>query len=136
MKVTQDKIVGQNENQRSDEVITEATAESQDRALAIVQRLLTERGIRAHLHHTISLRLHGSHVHHPTWRDRPDSRTWMERHPPELTVIGPQGRCDGTVTIGSRSGSYLVSSRNEPALQTVRREHPERAVDLIVAQVS
>ncbi|MEV0758231.1 hypothetical protein [Streptosporangium sp. NPDC050280] len=136
MKVTQGETEGQSENQRSDEygeVITDAAAESQDRALAVVQRLLTERGIRAHLHTTISLGLYGNHLDLPTWPNRPASRTWLNRHPPELAVLGPQGWRDVTVTVGSRSGCYLVSIRNGPDLQAVGQEQPEKVVDLILA---
>ncbi|MEV4746601.1 hypothetical protein ACFQVD_19200 [Streptosporangium amethystogenes subsp. fukuiense] len=134
--MTKAETEGQNENQRGDEygeTITDATAESQDEALAVVQRLLTERGIRSHRHNTISLGLYGSHLDLPTWPNRPDSRTWMKRHPPELAVIGPQGWRDATVTVGSRSGCYLVSIRNGPDLQAVGQEQPEKVVDLILA---
>lgn len=115
------------------ETITDAVAESQDRALVIVQRLLIERGIRAHHHSTISLGLYGNHEDLPTWPNRPDSRTWLKRHPPELAVIGPQGWRDVTVTVGSRSGCYLVSIRNGADLQAVKPEHPEKVVELILA---
>lgn len=57
----------------------------------------------------------------------------MERHPPELAVIGPQGWRDATVTVGQRSGSYMLAVRGGPALQTVRSEHPEQVVALIIA---
>ncbi|GAA2867516.1 hypothetical protein GCM10010517_27120 [Streptosporangium fragile] len=108
-------------------VVDEATAERHDRALVTVQRLLIERGIRAHRHHTISLRFAS---------DRPASRwprSWTDRHPPELAVIGPQGGREATVTVGPRSGCYLVSLRNGPDLQAVKREHPEQVVELILA---
>ncbi|MEV6866289.1 hypothetical protein AB0M44_35505 [Streptosporangium subroseum] len=117
----------------SPEVIDEATAECHDRALAVVQGLLIERGIRAHRHNTISLGLYGSHLDFPTWPNRPAFRSWMNRHPPELTVIGPQGWRDVTVTMGLRSGCYLVSIRNGPDLQAVRPEQPEKVVALILA---
>ncbi|MFF3444594.1 hypothetical protein [Streptosporangium sp. NPDC002721] len=136
MRVTQGETEGQSESQGGDEcgeVITDAAAESQDRALAVVQRLLTEHGIRAHRHNTISLGLYGNHVDLPTWPNRPDSRTWMKRHPPELAVIGPQGWRDITVTVGPRSGCYLVSIRNGPELEAVGQEQPEKVVDLILA---
>ncbi|WP_440073807.1 hypothetical protein [Streptosporangium sp. OZ121] len=112
-------------------VVDEATVESHDRALAVVQRLLIERGIRAHRHHTISLGLFANSA--VAWPDQPPLRSWMERHPPELTVKGPQGWCEATVTMGPRSGCYLVSIRNGADLQTVRQEHPEKVVDLILA---
>ncbi|MGJ6970036.1 hypothetical protein ACSDR0_50095 [Streptosporangium sp. G11] len=136
MRVTRGETEGQGENQRGDEcgeVINDATAESQDRALAVVQRLLTEHGIRAHRHNTISLGLYGNHVDLPTWPNRPDSRTWVKRHPPELTVKGPQGWRDVTVTVGPRSGCYLVSIRNGSDLQAVGQGQPEKVVDLILA---
>ncbi|WP_436757755.1 hypothetical protein [Streptosporangium sp. V21-05] len=136
MRVTQGETERQSESQGGDEcgeVITDATAESQDRALAVVHRLLTEHGIRAHRHNTISLGLYGNHVDLPTWPNRPDSRTWVKRHPPELAVIGPQGRRDVTVTMESRSGCYLVSIRNGPDLQAVGQEQPGKVVDLILA---
>ncbi|WP_440104572.1 hypothetical protein [Streptosporangium sp. H16] len=116
-----------------EETIDESTAASHDQALCAVQRLLTERGIRAQRHTTISLGLYGDHLNPPNWPNRPDSRSWMNRHPPELAVTGPQGWRDVTVTVGSRSGCYLVSIRNGPDLQTVGREHPEKVVDLILA---
>jgi hypothetical protein len=105
--------------------------EIHDKALAVVQRLLTERGIRAHRHHTISLGLFANSA--AAWPDQPPLPSWMERHPPELTVKGPQGWGEATVTMGPRSGSYLVSLRNGSDLQTVRSEHPQRVVKLIFA---
>ncbi|MEU4540056.1 hypothetical protein AB0G15_34970 [Streptosporangium sp. NPDC023825] len=38
-----------------------------------------------------------------------------------------------TVTMGPRSGSYLVSLRDGSGPQPVRSEHPEQVVALIVA---
>ncbi|MFI6886499.1 hypothetical protein [Streptosporangium canum] len=112
--------------------VDEATAEDQDKALAVVQRLLKERGIRSRCHHTISLGMFASHTDEVTWPNRP-FRSWLDRHPPELAVIGPQGGHDVTVTIGSRSGSYLVSLPSTPDPQIVRSEHPEKVVALILA---
>ncbi|MEV0422567.1 hypothetical protein [Streptosporangium canum] len=37
------------------------------------------------------------------------------------------------MTVGPRSGYYLVSLRNGSDLQKVRGEHPEKVVDLILA---
>ncbi|WP_433363065.1 hypothetical protein [Streptosporangium sp. CA-115845] len=111
--------------------VDEATVEIHDRALAVVQRLLNARGIRAHCHHTISLGLFANSA--AAWPDQPPLRSWMERHPPELTVKGPQGWRVATVTVGARSGSYLVSLRDGADLQAVRSEHPEKVVALIVA---
>lgn len=109
--------------------VTEEHAENQERALAVVQRLLQERGVRAHRHSTIILELS---VTGRQWPD-PPVQSSVERQPPELAVIGPQGWRDATVTVGQRSGSYMVSVRGGPALQTVRSEHPEQVVDLIIA---
>ncbi|MDP9864771.1 MULTISPECIES: hypothetical protein [Streptosporangium] len=119
----------------SPKAIDEATAESQDKALAVVQRLLKERGIRARCHHTISLGLFANRADEVTWPNRP-LRCWLDRHPPELAVIGSQGGYDVTVTMGPRSGSYLVSRRTDPEPQVVRREHPEKVVDLIAESMS
>ncbi|WP_433246244.1 hypothetical protein ACQPYK_44880 [Streptosporangium sp. CA-135522] len=116
----------------SQKVIDEATAERHDRALAVVQRLLAERGIHAQCHHTISLGLFASRTDEITWPHRP-LRCWLDRYPPELAVIGPQGGHDVTVTIGPRSGSYLVSRRSDLDPQVVRSEHPEKVVALILA---
>ncbi|WP_436759503.1 hypothetical protein [Streptosporangium sp. V21-05] len=57
----------------------------------------------------------------------------MNRYPPELAVIAPGGRREATVTMGPRSGCYLVSLRNGTDPQTVRSEHPEQVVKLILA---
>ncbi|MFI6452995.1 hypothetical protein ACIBF6_15700 [Streptosporangium amethystogenes] len=37
------------------------------------------------------------------------------------------------MTVGPRSGCYLVSLRGGSDLQAVRSEHPERVVELILA---
>ncbi|MEU4535709.1 hypothetical protein AB0G15_12690 [Streptosporangium sp. NPDC023825] len=111
--------------------VDEATVESHDKALAVVQRLLTERGIRAHRHHTISLGLFANSA--AAWPDQPPLRSWMERHPPELTVKGSHGCRVATVTMGVRSGSYLVSLCDDSGPRAVRSEHPEQVVALILA---
>ncbi|GAA4235325.1 hypothetical protein FHR32_006740 [Streptosporangium album] len=111
--------------------VDEATAEIQDKALAVVQRLLKDRGIHARCHHTISLGLFASRE--AAWPDKPPLRSWMDRYPPELAVAGPQGWRDATVTVGPRSGHYLVSLRNGPDLQKVRSDRPEKVVDLILS---
>ncbi|GAA3421296.1 hypothetical protein [Streptosporangium vulgare] len=109
--------------------VDEITVQTHDEALAVVQRLLAERGIRAHRHHTISLGLFT--VPETTWPDRPPLRSWMNRYPPELAVIGSRGR-DATVTIGACSGCYLVAVRGSDT-ETVRCDEPERVLDLILA---
>ncbi|MEV6158666.1 hypothetical protein AB0L53_50905 [Nonomuraea sp. NPDC052129] len=115
--------------------VDDTTAESQDRALAVIQRLLTERGIRVRRHHTISLGLFTNRTDEATWLNRP-LRSWLHRYPPELAVVGPQGRFDVTVAMGPRSGSYLVSLPSDPEPQIVKSECPEKVVDLIVEIMS
>ncbi|WP_329087348.1 hypothetical protein [Streptosporangium sp. NBC_01469] len=119
-------------------MVDEATAERHDRALAVVQRLLIERGIRAHRHHPISLGVFAAQPGAPTQPGAPARtggpafRSRADRHPPELAVIA-QGRRAATVTIGPRSGCYLVSvRRGGPNLHAVGREQPHRVVELIV----
>lgn len=113
--------------------VDEATAENQDRALAVVQRLLQERGIRARCHHTIGLGLYANRMDGVVWPDRPALRSWLERYPPELIVTDPRGREEATVTIGPRSGCYLVCLRDDPEPRTVGEERPEGVVELILA---
>ncbi|WP_433374395.1 hypothetical protein [Streptosporangium sp. CA-115845] len=114
-------------------MVDEATAESHDRALAVVQLLLIERGIRARRHQTICLSLYGNRLDALICPDRPYPRSRLDRYPPELAVLGPEGRRAAVVTVGPRSGCYLVSLRNGSDLQTVRSEHPEQVVELILA---
>ncbi|MEU8377611.1 hypothetical protein [Streptosporangium sp. NPDC048865] len=111
--------------------VDEATAARHDRALAVVQRLLIERGIRAHRHHTINLGFFAARPGAPGRPARPGLHPRTDRHPPALTVMA-QGRRAATVTIGPRSGCYLVSVRSGPNLHAVRREQPHRVVELIV----
>lgn len=112
--------------------VDDATAENQDKALAVVQRLLKAKGVRARRHHTISLGLFASRVDAMAWPDGPVLRSWLKRYPPELTVTGPQGWCEARVTVGARSGCYLVCLRNGPELRKVGGKQPEKVVDLIM----
>lgn len=112
--------------------VDEAVVENQDRALAVVQRLLRQQGIRAHRHHTISLGLAADRA--VQWPDQPSVQSSMERHPPELTVRGLHGWPGVTVTIGESSGCYLVSVRNGTAVELVRRDEPEKVLGLILAE--
>ncbi|GAT69113.1 hypothetical protein PS9374_04783 [Planomonospora sphaerica] len=113
-------------------VVDETTAERQDRALAVVQRLLRERGIRARCQHTISLGLFADRAAGHSWPDRPMRRYWVDHFPPELAVLGPQGECDATVTVDSCSG-YLVWLRTASGLQPFRNDDPHLVVNLITA---
>lgn len=85
------------------ETVDEATAESHDRALAVVQLLLIERGIRAHRHQTICLSLHGNRLDALICPDRPRPRSRLDRYPPELAVLGPGGAAGGR---GDRRASF------------------------------
>ncbi|MEV6868270.1 hypothetical protein AB0M44_45730 [Streptosporangium subroseum] len=108
-----------------DEEVSDATAEKHDKALACVQRLLSVRGVRSYVLHTVTLKLFGD--------GRPYPLEQRRRLAPELTVIGSQGWCDATVSVGPRSGCYLVSLDGR-GLETLRE--PQRVVDLILASRS
>jgi hypothetical protein len=110
----------------------EATAEIQDKALAVVQRLLKERGIRARCHHTISLGLFAAREDAAGWPDKTPLRSWMTRYPPEPAVVGSQGGRDAPVTVGPHSGCYLVAVRGGSGAEMVRCENPAKVVDLIL----
>ncbi|MEU8201690.1 hypothetical protein [Streptosporangium sp. NPDC049046] len=114
-------------------MVDEATAESHDRALAVVQLLLIERGIRAHRHQTICLSLHGNRLDALICPDRPRPRSRLDRYPPELAVLGPGGRRVAVVTVGPRSGCYLVCLRGGSDPRVVRGGYPELVVELILA---
>ncbi|WP_440104706.1 hypothetical protein [Streptosporangium sp. H16] len=111
------------EEHGNDEV-TDATAEEHDESLGVARRLLRERGMTAKPVHKISLKL--------VQDGRPLPLGRRVRHVPELVVHGDAGVIIGTVTVGLRSGCYLVSMRNGPDLQTVRRENPEKVANLIL----
>jgi hypothetical protein len=104
------------------EEVTDATAAKHDKALAVVQRLLSVQGVRSCLVHTISLKLVGDGRPYPLGQRR--------RLAPELVVTGSQGRRDATVSVGPRSGCYLVSLRNGPGPETER--DLQQVVDLIL----
>ncbi|MDP9848662.1 hypothetical protein [Streptosporangium lutulentum] len=96
-----------------------------DRDLAVVQRLLKAREVRSRVVHTVDLKLFGD--------GRPYPLGHHILHAPELTVHDAAGSAAATVTMGPRSGCYLVSLRNGSDPQTVRRERPERVANLICA---
>jgi hypothetical protein len=103
--------------------VTDATAEKHDQALAAVQRLLKVQGVRSYAVHTIGLKLTDD-----AGRLIPLEKP--KRHVPELVVHNNAGWVDATVTIGPRSGCYLVSLRGGPDLETVRE--PRQVADLIL----
>ncbi|MEV6862360.1 hypothetical protein AB0M44_15360 [Streptosporangium subroseum] len=108
-----------------DDEVTAATAEKYGRALAEVRRLLGVRGIRSFVVHTHSLKLFGD--------GRPLPRGSLGRHAPELVVRSRAGWTVATVTMGPRSGSYLISMRDGRDIETVPAENPERVANLILA---
>ncbi|WP_326645276.1 hypothetical protein OG884_12670 [Streptosporangium sp. NBC_01755] len=104
--------------------MTDATAEKHDAALAVVQRLLKVQGVHSYAVHTIALK--------PAENGKPWPLSQRTRYAPELVVHGEAGWLTASVSIGTRSGCYLVSLRNGPGLQTVRREQPEKVVNLVL----
>ncbi|WP_371783525.1 hypothetical protein [Streptosporangium subroseum] len=112
--------------EHEDDEVSDATATRHDAALASVQRLLKARGVRSYVVHTIVLRLFGD--------GRPYALGQRRRHAPELAVHGNAGWMVATVTMGPRSGCYLISAGNNTDLQTVRE--PQQVVDLILLAYS
>ncbi|GAA4188332.1 hypothetical protein GCM10022252_23420 [Streptosporangium oxazolinicum] len=103
--------------------ISEAREEKYNDALADVQRLLRDYGVRSCAIRTFGLRLSDK-------RGRPIQLGETKRYVPELVVHGAAGRV-ATVTMGPRSGCYLVSLREDPDPQAVRE--PRQVADLILA---
>ncbi|WP_271216319.1 hypothetical protein [Streptosporangium carneum] len=97
-----------------------------------MQRLLRERDIRARREYTISLGLFAGRPDIAQRPDKPPLRSWETHLPPVLALVG-QGWRGVTVTIGPRTGSYLVSLPGTADPQTVDRERPEKVVELIMA---
>jgi hypothetical protein len=107
----------------NDHEATEATAERHGRTLADVQHLLKARGIHAYTVHTVGLKLFGDGRPYPLGK--------RERQAPELVAYCDTGWAVATVTVGRRSGCYLVSVRDSTKLQVVR--NPQQVVDLILS---
>ncbi|MDP9843228.1 hypothetical protein [Streptosporangium lutulentum] len=93
-----------------------------NRALANVQRLLKDAGIHSYSVRTVGLKLLGSGGPYPIGHIR-----W---HVPELFVRSDAGWLIATVTMGTRSGCYLVSVPGGTGLQTARE--PEQVAHLIL----
>lgn len=117
---------------QEDKTVTETTAEKQDRALAAVQRLLKQVGIRSRRDHKISLGLF-THRVNPAWPDSADLRSWTRRYPPELVVTDSQGKLTATVTIERRSGAYLLVLHGTHDREPVRAHEAEKAAVLITS---
>ncbi|MFF3444583.1 hypothetical protein [Streptosporangium sp. NPDC002721] len=103
--------------------VSEATVERHDRRLAVVQRLLMVHGVHSYTVHTVSLRLSGED-------GRPIPLGRPKVYAPELVVRGDSGRV-ATVTVGERSGCYLVSlpGRSDPQAE----REPQHVAGLILA---
>ncbi|MEV6868374.1 hypothetical protein AB0M44_46270 [Streptosporangium subroseum] len=107
------------------EECNDATAEKHDRALAAVHRLLKVRGVRPYIVHLHRLSLFGD--------GRPLPPGQHQRYTPELVVHSDAGWVIAVVTMGSRSGCYMVSIPRGPGIETVPSERPERVADLVLA---
>ncbi|WP_371784985.1 hypothetical protein [Streptosporangium subroseum] len=107
-----------------DEDVSDKTAEKHDQTLAAVQRLLSVRGVRSYVVHTITLKLFGD--------GRPIPLGQRSRHAPDLDVRSRAGWVVATVSVGSRSGSFLVSTRDGRDIETVPSGVPERVANLIL----
>lgn len=113
------------EGRESDEV-TDATAEKHDRALALVRQLLRARGVRAKPVHTVVLRLSDN--------GRPLSIAERRLHAPELVAYDDGGGMVATVTVGRRSGCYLICLPPAgTAIRTVKPDKPYAVVDVVLA---
>lgn len=118
-----------------DKAVTEVTAERQDRALAVVQRLLRRLDIRSRRVHRIGLGLFANRVD-LVWPDRTVPRSWTRRYPPELVVTGPQGQLTATVTIERRSGYYLLALHGGFDSEPVRTQEAGKVAALIAQAAS
>lgn len=108
-----------------DEEVSDSTAEKHDKALAAVQRTLSVRGVRSYVVHTITLKLFGD--------GRPAPLGQRSRVAPELNVRSRAGMVVATVSVGSRSGSFLVSMRDSRDIETVPATNPEKVAKLILS---
>ncbi|MEU3165478.1 hypothetical protein [Streptosporangium sp. NPDC006930] len=105
---------------------TDATAERHDKALAVVQRLLREKGVRSYSVHAVTLKLGESGDRWPLGQ--------QTRRTPHLVAHDLDGREVAKVTVGSRSGCYLVSLPPVELMpQLVNADQPHAVVDLILA---
>ncbi|WP_433365363.1 hypothetical protein [Streptosporangium sp. CA-115845] len=100
---------------------SDTTAERHDGRLAVVQQLLKAHGVHSYAVHTISLKLSGDD-------GQPIPLGEPKLYAPELVVHGDAGRVV-TVTMGARSGCYLVSLPGSTP-QTVREAR--QVADLIL----
>ncbi|WP_371780079.1 hypothetical protein [Streptosporangium subroseum] len=108
-----------------DDEVSDSTAKKHDAALAIVQRLLSVRGVRSFVIHTITLKLFGD--------GRPLLRGSRGRYAPELVVRSGGGWVVATVSVGARSGSFLVSMRDSRDIEMMPSGDPEKVANLILS---
>ncbi|MBB2913163.1 hypothetical protein FHS43_004461 [Streptosporangium becharense] len=120
------------DNSRAMPAVDETAVWMHDGALAVVQRLLNERGIRAWLQHTLKLELRADREADYAWPDAPPLRIHLERYAPELVVTGAAGAREATIVVGPDAAFYLVLLRCG-SLHTVESQHPEQVADLITA---
>ncbi|MEV6859909.1 hypothetical protein AB0M44_02705 [Streptosporangium subroseum] len=90
-----------------------------------MQRTLSVRGVRSYVVHTITLKLFGD--------GRPAPLGQRSRVAPELNVRSRAGMVVATVSVGSRSGSFLVSMRDSRDIETVPATNPEKVAKLILS---
>ncbi|MFC6080578.1 hypothetical protein [Sphaerisporangium aureirubrum] len=110
-----------------DDAVSESAAEDFSEALAGVQRLLSRLGVRSFRIQTIRLRLAGES----------SSRRIHMRLAPELVIPAGDGRPIAVVTVGARSGSWLVSVRGPlPDVLTTDRRKPEEIADVVLGALA
>jgi hypothetical protein len=115
-------------------VVGEEEAGNHDKALVMVQKLLKKRGLHSCCLQRISLALSAGRAAE-TWPDPPVSQSQARWHPPVLVVDGPQGWAT-TVTVGRRSGCYLVAVRGGRDSGPVALHEAEEVVALIAGPLS
>ncbi|WP_436758434.1 hypothetical protein [Streptosporangium sp. V21-05] len=113
--------------ERTHPEVSDLVAEAHDKALVVVRQLLKMKGVHhTYVVHTIALKLGVDNKPWPTGQ-----RT---RRAPELVAHSREGWEVATVTVGTRSGCYVVSL---PAVgvtaQLVNADQPHAVVDLILA---
>ncbi|MER6826900.1 hypothetical protein ABT352_13025 [Streptosporangium sp. NPDC000563] len=85
--------------------------------------MLKTHGVRSYTVHTVGLKLSSE--------GRPIPLGQLTLHSPELVVRGAAGSVAATVTMGARSGSYLVLVPGGGEPQTLRE--PQQVANLILA---
>lgn len=92
--------------------------------LRTVEQVLAAHGVRTLLVQRVSLKLRGPS---PALPDSVGSGL-REYHAPELAVFGAEGKQVATVTVGTRSGSYVVSAKGG-GMETADR--PDQVMSLL-----